>query len=120
MLLVRPKKIVFDATQRRCVGLKEKPDLPFSQIHSVQLLQRFVSTDNGGYDSNELNLVLSDATRVHVHSDPDFVRTRTAATQLGALLGCRVWDTSAVSKVNFGSLDELKKYAEDNKGRLPG
>ena len=78
------------------VGSQQVTDdhVPLKEIHAVQLLKEYISSDNGGYYSYELNLVLKDASRVNVVDHGKIARLRRDAAEVAGLLGVSVWDAS--------------------------
>ena len=79
------------------VGSKQVTDqhVPLSEIHAVQLLKEYCSSDNGGYYSFELNLILKDASRINVVDHGKIQRLRRDADEVAAFLGgVPVWDAT--------------------------
>lgn len=66
--------------------------VPLKDIHALQLLKEYCSSDNGGYYSYELNLVLKDASRVNVVDHGKLGRLRRDADEVAGFLGVPVWD----------------------------
>jgi hypothetical protein len=85
-----PRALVFDSSTRQfTAGAKS---VPFSSIHALQIIKERVSSSDADYWSYELNLVLTDASRINVVDHGDVALIRTHALKLSALIGCRVWD----------------------------
>ncbi len=85
-----PRSIVFDSSARLFTG--PKGTVPFSSIYALQIIKEQVTGSETDYWSYELNLVLTDASRINVVDHGDLKLIRTHALRLSALLGCRVWD----------------------------
>lgn len=91
--LVWPSKIRFDQPSRT-VTLGGRP-IPFSTIVAVQLItERVSSDDSSDYDSHELNLVLSDGSRLNCVDHAGKQVLRDDLQRLRALIGCKAWDAS--------------------------
>ena len=113
LLLLKPKRRVFDAEQRQYDGGSAARSMPFSDIHALQLISRWVSGsgDSAGFEYGELNLVRHDASRVLVANDPDVDALRAAARTLSGAVGCPLWDATMAPKVKINSLEDLKRLA---------
>lgn len=85
-----PKLVAFDREARRFTSRKR--EVPFSNIHALQVLAEHVSSDDSDYWSYELNVVLTSGERINVVDHAGLERIRREARQLGALIGCAVWD----------------------------
>lgn len=91
--LVWPTTIRFDQ-RSRTVTLRGRP-IPFSRIVAVQLItERVSSDDSSDYDSHELNLVLSDGSRLNCVDHAGKQALRDDLQRLRALIGCKAWDAS--------------------------
>lgn len=91
--LMWPTTIRFDE-RARTVSLGGRT-IPFSSIVAVQLLtERVSSDDSSDYDSHELNLVLSDGTRLNCVDHAGKQVLRDDLQRLRALIGCKAWDGS--------------------------
>lgn len=68
------------------------PDVaPLTAIHALQLVSERITGKNS-YTSYELNLVLSDASRINVVDHGNLEQLRADARTLGQFLGKPVWD----------------------------
>ena len=85
-----PRSLVFDSSARQFTG--PKGPVPFSAIYALQIVKEHVTGSDTDFWSYELNLVLSDASRINVVDHADLALIRTHALKLSALIGCRVWD----------------------------
>lgn len=85
-----PKVVAFDRDGRKFTSKQQ--EVPFSNIHALQLLAEHVSSDDSDYWSYELNVVLKSGERINVVDHAGLERIRGEARQLGALIGCAVWD----------------------------
>jgi hypothetical protein len=93
--VLRHRESVFDGQSRSFLG-KSKQVVPFSSIHALQLLREKVSgSDDADFDSYELNVVLTNGERINVVDHAGVVQLRADAQRLSALVGCKVWDTTA-------------------------
>ena len=61
-------------------------------IHALQLISEWVSSDDGGYHSFELNLILKDGGRLNVVDHGGQDRIREDAKVLSDFLNVPVWD----------------------------
>ncbi len=87
---VWPRTLAFDGSMRQFTS--RKPPVPFSTIQAIQLLKEFVRTKNSSYHSYELNLVLTDGTRVNVVDHADLPSIRADAERIRRMIGCKLWD----------------------------
>lgn len=88
-----PTKVLFDRTTSS-VTVRGRA-IPFASIVALQLLTERVDGDESAdYDSHELNLVLSDGTRVNVVDHAGRQVLRDDLMRLRTLIGCRAWDAT--------------------------
>lgn len=93
-LVMWPTSVLFHREQRS-VTVKGRT-IPFSSILALQLLtERVSSTDNGDYDSHELNLVLQNGERLNVVDHAGKKVLREDANKLRGLIGCKLWDATS-------------------------
>lgn len=86
-----PKLVVFDREGRKFTSKQQ--EVPFTSIHALQLLaERVSSSEDPDFWSYELNVVLKSGERINVVDHAGLERIRGEARQLGALIGCPVWD----------------------------
>jgi hypothetical protein len=67
---------------------------PLSSIHALQLLSEFVSGSKNSYYSYELNLVLTDGSRINVVDHGNLERLRADAHTLSQFLNKPLWDAT--------------------------
>lgn len=88
-----PTTVLFDRGSRS-VTLRGRT-IPFSQIAAVQLLtERVDGGDSADYDSHELNLVLTDGTRLNVVDHGGRKVLRDDLVRLREVIGCKAWDAT--------------------------
>ena len=93
VLLLRPRPRRFDRVARAVtVGRKT---IPFADVVALQLITEQVQGDERAYDSHELNLVLTDGSRVNVVDHAGKEALRTDMARLRELLGCKAWDATS-------------------------
>ncbi len=63
-----------------------------SSLHAIQLVREYVSGNKHSYYSYELNLIMSDGTRLNVTDHGSLRAIREDAHDLSAYLGIPVWD----------------------------
>jgi hypothetical protein len=90
--VVWPRSVVFDGDAREFSAAKRT--VPFGSIHALQIIREHVSSSDSDYWSYELNLVLTDGSRINVVDHGDLARVRRDVVELAGLLGCRVWDAA--------------------------
>ncbi|MCB0639092.1 MAG: hypothetical protein KDC54_20825, partial [Lewinella sp.] len=93
---------VFNQRSRMCTGrfrsrghwLPQLRDVPFIEIHAIQLLRERVRSKNSRYFSYELNLVLRNGERLALmdHSKQDAIRED--AQLLSRTLSVPLWDAT--------------------------
>lgn len=89
-----PTKVLFDRA-RASVTVKSRA-ISFRDIAALQLItERVDGDDSADYDSHELNLVLSDGTRLNLVDHAGKQVLRDDLVRLRALVGCRAWDATA-------------------------
>lgn len=89
-----PTKVLFDRASAS-VTVKGRA-IPFRDIVALQLItERVDGDDSADYDSHELNLVLSDGTRLNLVDHAGKQVLRDDLVRLRALVGCRAWDATA-------------------------
>ena len=91
---VWPTSMVFDGRMRQIELKKEL--VPFGSVHALQIIKERVSGDKSSYWSYELNLVFRDGERKNIVDHGNLERLRSDAAQLRALIGCKLWDATAV------------------------
>jgi len=97
LYLLMPTKMEFDGNTRRCT--LSKLTVPFDAVRALQLLEHLeTDSEDPSFYSYQLNLVLSDKTRVTVVDHGKLDEIRSEAQQLATLLGCKVWDGPAARK----------------------
>jgi hypothetical protein len=74
---------------------RKKKSVLLSEIHALQIISEYVSTSKNSYRSYELNLVLSDGSRVNVIDHGKLESIRDDAQKLSAFLGVTIWDRLA-------------------------
>lgn len=93
---LRPVRLEFNRVARTVtVGHRR---VAFADIAGLQLISESVqvpSRNENTYDSHELNLVLTDGTRLNVVDHAGRQRLRADLTRLQDLLGCPAWDATA-------------------------
>jgi len=73
---------------------RAKNSAPLSEIHALQLVTEFVSGQKNSYYSYELNLVLTDGSRINVVDHGNLDRLRSDAGILSLFLDRPVWDAT--------------------------
>lgn len=69
-------------------GQKPKIEqVPFSDIHGLQILKKRISGSDSDYDCFELNLILKDAGRIHILTDGCIETLRPDSEKLAKFLG---------------------------------
>lgn len=91
--VVWPSRVRFDGVSRSVtVGGRV---VRFSTIVALQLLtERIDGGDSSDYDSHELNLVLSDGSRLNVVDHAGRQVLRDDQQRLRSLIGCKAWDAT--------------------------
>ncbi|MEW5738325.1 MAG: hypothetical protein AB1938_05330 [Myxococcota bacterium] len=88
-----PSRVRFDAGSRSVTVAGRT--VPFGQIIALQLLtERVEGDESADYDSHELNLVLSDGSRINVVDHAGKHVLRDDLQRLRALIGCKAWDAT--------------------------
>lgn len=71
-----------------------KNSAKLSDIHAIQLLKEYISSDKSNYYSYELNLVLKDGKRMNVVDYGNHKKMQEAAKKLAQFLGKPLWDAT--------------------------
>ncbi|QDT28338.1 hypothetical protein Enr10x_36800 [Gimesia panareensis] len=66
--------------------------MPFDQIHAIQLIKEYVSSDNSSYYSYEMNLVSRDGVRTNVVDHGDLDKIHADANTLAEFLEVPIWN----------------------------
>ncbi|QDU51210.1 hypothetical protein [Gimesia panareensis] len=66
--------------------------MPFSEIHAIQLIKEYVSSDNSSYYSYEMNLVSRDGVRTNVVDHGDLDKIHADANTLAEFLEVPIWN----------------------------
>jgi hypothetical protein len=67
-----------------------------NRVHALQLVSKSCYDGYGGYASHEINLILDDATRLHLVDYRDRTRAREDGATLAAFLARPLWDATAM------------------------
>lgn len=67
---------------------------PLDRIHALQIVSERVRSDDGSYESYELNLVLDDGSRLNVVDHGNLDHLRADACALSDFIGKPVWDAT--------------------------
>ena len=74
-------------------AMKASPNaVPLEDIHALQIVCEYCSSDDSSYYSYELNLVLQDASRVNVTDHGNHSRLRSDAELIAEFLDVPVWE----------------------------
>ena len=75
-------------------GAQKGSSTPLSAIHALQLISEYVSGNKSSYYSYELNLVLTDGSRINVVDHGGLERLRADAQTLARFLNKPIWDAT--------------------------
>jgi hypothetical protein len=75
-------------------GRRVKDRVKLDHIHALQIIEKRVRNRENSYNSSELNLVLNDASRVHVILDGRIDKLRVDAQTLSYFLDVPLWDAT--------------------------
>jgi hypothetical protein len=74
------------------IGMRENLEGNISDIISLQLIEKYVSSESGGYNkSYELNLVVNDGKRVNIIDHSNYAEMLLSAKKLAVFLGVPIW-----------------------------
>lgn len=71
-----------------------KKHVPLQDIHALQLIREYVSSNKSSYYSYEMNLVLKDGQRINVVDHGSLEQIRQDAQTIALFLGRPVWDAA--------------------------
>ena len=71
---------------------QKKDFVALEDIHAIQLISEYCSSKDSSYYSYEINLVVKDASRVHVIDHGNLPRIRDNAQSLSEFLDVPIWD----------------------------
>jgi hypothetical protein len=106
-LRIATSPIVFDANRGEFWSGRRAPSDGISvrdlkqytsldRVHALQLVSKSCYDGYGGYASHEINLILDDATRIHLVDYRDRTRVREDGATLAAFLERPLWDATAM------------------------
>jgi hypothetical protein len=74
------------------IGMRENLEGNISDIIALQLIEKCVSSESGGYNkSYELNLVVNDGKRVNIIDHSNYAEMLFSAKKLAVFLGVPIW-----------------------------
>ncbi len=66
----------------------------FSEVHALQIIPEYISSSKRSFYSYELNLVMKDASRLHLIDHGNYQQIASDAEEISQFLGKKVWDNT--------------------------